>query len=276
MKLFAKVAIVGLGLIGGSIALGIKQKKLAGKIIGVSRRKRTLLLAKKYKAVDIAAQDLEVIRDADLVILATPIDIIIKLSKKISKIVRKDCIVTDVGSTKKKISGHLSKIFPNYIGSHPLAGSEKAGITHASPEIFKHSLCILTPGKNTKAVIVRKIKRLWKELGAKTVSLSPQEHDKIISFTSHLAHIVAFALTGTIPKKYLGLGASGLKDTTRIAASDSKLWTGILLTNQDNLAKAINLFERQLRMIKEAIKGGNAKELGLLLQQAQEKRKALK
>ena len=140
MKLFNKVAIVGVGLIGGSIALAIKKHRLAHEIIGVSRHTKSLLLAKKMGAIDRGSQDINIIKDADLVILATPVNTIINLAPKILKVIKRACIVSDVGSTKEQIVKILEKIFPNYIGSHPLAGSEKRGIINADPKIFKDSL----------------------------------------------------------------------------------------------------------------------------------------
>src|SRR3989338_7095736 len=156
MRLFNKVAIIGTGLIGGSMALAIKKKCLAHQIIGVSRHKNTLIWGKNSRVIDKGSQDLSIIADADLVVLATPVNTILKLAGIILKFIRKDSIVTDVGSTKKEIVSKLSKIFPNYVGSHPLAGSEKRGLVNASTDIFKNSLCILTPVKNTNPKALKK------------------------------------------------------------------------------------------------------------------------
>lgn len=272
MKLFNKVAIVGVGLIGGSIALAIKKKKLADEVIGVSRHKNTLLLAKKRGAIDKGSNNINIIKDADLVILATPVSTIIKLARPISKIIRRDCLVTDTGSTKQEIVSRLEKIFPNYVGSHPLAGSEKRGVIYASPNIFKNSLCILTPTKNTRPKVQNKIKRFWNRLSAKVVFVSCSNHDKILSFVSHLPHLVAFSLIDIIPKKYLGFASTGLRDTTRIAASDSKLWADIFLSNQKNILKTIELLQDNLWRIKSAIKKGDKKLLIKILNRAKSKR----
>lgn len=275
MKLFHKVAIVGTGLIGGSIALAIKNKHLANKVIGVSRHKKTLFLAKKTGAIDKGSQDIKIIKDADLVILATPVDTIINSARIISKIISSDCIVTDVGGTKQEVVSKLEKIFLHYVGSHPLAGSEKRGITNAYPEMFRGSLCILTPTKNTDKKALEKIQRLWKEIGAKVVFLTPQMHDKILSFISHLPHLAAFSLIGIIPKQYLKVASSGLKDTTRIAASDSQLWCDIFLSNRKNMVKAIELFQHRLSQIKLAIRRKDNRQLSKILKEAKEKRDSL-
>ncbi len=275
MKLFDKVAIVGTGLIGGSIGLGLKKNRLSNQIIGVSFHKKSIALAKKRGVIDIGSQDLKVIKDADLAILATPVNTILKLAPIIAKIIKKECIVIDVGSTKKEIVLKLEKIFPNYIGTHPLAGSEKRGILNARDDLFKNSLCLLTPTRNTSAFNRKKIEELWIHLGAKVFSLTPARHDEILSFISQLPHIAAFSLIGAIPKEFLNFASTGLKDTTRIAVSDSEIWADIFLTNQKNILKAIKVFETRLGLIKRAIKKRNQALLNRLLVDAKKKREIL-
>lgn len=275
MRLFNKVAILGTGLIGGSLALVMKKKGLARKIIGVSRHKKNLILAKKIGAIDKGSLKLNIIKGADLLVLATPVDVIMNSAKPISKIIGKDCLVIDVGSTKKEIVGRLNKFFPNYLGTHPLAGSEKRSIVYADPDIFKDSVCILTPTKNTKSKVLDKIKKLWSEAGAKVVSLTPEMHDKILSFTSHLPHLAAFSLMNAIPDKHLRFTATGLRDTTRIAGSDSALWTSVFLSNRNNLLDAISVLEKELSKIKLAILKNDRKSLGAILEKAKAKRSKL-
>lgn len=275
MKLFNKVAIVGVGLIGGSIGLAIKKRRLANEVIGVSRHKKTLLLAKKSGAIDRGSQDLNIIKDADLVILATPVSTIVNLAPSISKIINLNCIVTDTGSTKQEIVNKLEKTFPHYIGSHPLAGSEKRSIISASSFMFKDSLCILTPTKNTDAKALPKIKKLWSQLGARVSLLSPSTHDKILSLISHLPHVIAFSLIESIPKRYLKFASSGLKDTTRIALSDDKLWEDVFLSNQKNMLEAIEFFQKNLSQLKTAIQRKDRKLLSTILKEAKAKRETL-
>lgn len=275
MRLFNRVAIIGTGLIGGSIALAIKKNRLANEVIGVSRHKKSLLLAKRKGAIDRGSLSLGIIRDADLLILATPVNTIINLAPKISDIVGKDSIVTDVGSTKEEIVLRLEKIFPNYVGSHPLAGSEKRGIINAHPDLFKDSLCILTPTVNTNNRVLNKLKLLWNRIGARTVLFSPPLHDKVLSFVSHLPHIVAFSLIGIIPRQYLKFASTGLKDTTRIAASEAELWADILLSNRKNIVKTIELLEINMARIKSAIQKKNRKGLSLIIKKAKVKREIL-
>lgn len=275
MALFKKVAIIGVGLIGGSIAQAIKKKGLAKEIVGVSRHKKTLLLAKKYKAIDSGSQDLNIIRGADLVILATPVETIMNLAAKISPLIDKECIVSDVGSTKQKIVSRLERIFPRFIGTHPLVGSEKRGIVNAHSNTFKDSLCIFTLTSNTDKKALGKLKSLWISLGARLAFLDPKTHDKILSFVSHLAHLAALSLVATVPSRYLKFASTGLRDTTRIAASDSELWADIFLSNQKNIIRAVTDLQENLGKMKSAIDKNDRKLLIRILKEAKVKREIL-
>jgi len=275
MRLFNRVAIVGAGLIGGSLALAIKKKGLAKEIIGVTRHAETLSLAKKIKAIDRGSRDIRIVKDADLVVLAAPVEAIIRLGEEISRFLSPDCVVTDVGSTKQEIVDKLEKVFPCFIGSHPLAGSEKRTIVHARAGLFKNSLCILTPTKNTDKEALKKIKALWVAIGAKVIFLTPKTHDKVLSLVSHLPHIAAFSLIATLPRQYLKFASAGLKDTTRIAASDKEIWSDIFLSNPKHILESIDLFIANLSRIKSAINKKDKKSLTKILQEAKLKREAL-
>jgi len=275
MRLFRKVVIVGTGLIGGSIALAMKNGRLAEEIVGISRNKKNLLLAKKMGVIDEWAQDIGAVKEADLVILSVPVSVILEFAPVISRIIKEDCIVFDVGSTKEEIAKKLDKIFTHYIGAHPLAGSEKRGVAYSQAGIFKGSLCILTPTKKTNALTLAKIKKLWSCLGARVILMPSQAHDRILSFVSHLPHIAAFSLAGTAPEEYLKFASTGFKDTTRIAASDAYLWRDIFLSNQKNILKAISLFQKNLAKIKTAIEKRDKKSLERILEQASNIRKKL-
>lgn len=276
MKLFKKVAIVGTGLIGGSIGLAIKKKKLADRVVGMSRHKKNLLLAKQRGIIDSGSKNPDIIKGADLVIIALPVYAIMKFAPIISRIAGKDCIVTDVGSTKKEIVETLERLFPNYLGSHPLSGSEKRGAINAQSNLFEDTLCILTPTKNTKRHVLKKLERFWKILGAKVIFLSPESHDRALSFVSHLPHVAAFSLIESIPKKYLRFSPESLKDATRIAASDSELWADIFLSNRKNMLKTISLLQKKLSRIKHAINKKEKALLNKILKEAQIKRKNLR
>ncbi|MBM3249491.1 MAG: prephenate dehydrogenase [Candidatus Omnitrophica bacterium] len=275
MKLFKQVAIVGTGLVGGSLALAIKKKRLAGEVVGVSRHRRSIWLAKKRGAIDRGSQELDIIKDADLVVLSMPVGAIMELSPKIARIIKKDCLVTDVGSTKAAIVARLEKCFKNYLGSHPLAGSEKRGIANAGAGLFKDSLCILTPTGKTPKRVLRKMELFWQALGAKTSVIDPAAHDKALSFTSHLPHVAAFSLIDTVPSGFAKLSSTGLRDTTRIAASDSELWSEIFLSNAGALIRAIDGYIKNLRRTRSALKSRDKRALTRILARAKEKRTRL-
>lgn len=274
MKLFNKVAIIGTGLIGGSLALDIKRQGLALEVVGVSRKEKSIRLAKAMGAIDSGATALKVAKDADLVVLATSVDSIIALGKQLANILKKETIVTDVGSTKVKIVSELERLFPVFVGSHPLAGSEKKSIANAQAGLFKGSTCILTPTIRTDSKALHTIKKMWQKIGARVITMPPKQHDRILSFTSHLPHTVAFALINSIPSDYLNYSAAGLRDTTRIALSDSQLWTEVLLSNK-NMAHALGCLEVELRKLRKAIMTRNHKILQALLRKAQKKRENL-
>lgn len=275
MRLFRKAAVIGVGLIGGSIALAIKKKGLADEVVGVSRRKETITSALGLGAIDRGSQDIGIVRGADLVIFATPVSVILKSATAIAKIIDRGCIVTDVASTKEEVVRRLQRLFPGYVGAHPLAGSEKRGVVHADAGIFKGALCIFTPTNKTNPASMAKLKSLWAKFGTKVVCLAPDKHDKILSFSSHLPHTIAFTLINSVPPYALGFGASGLKDTTRIAASDSEVWGDILLSNRRNILKAIGAFQNNLNKIKSAVSRKDRASLNKILNSAKNKRIAI-
>ncbi len=275
MKIFDKVVIIGTGLIGGSIGLSLKKHRLAKRIVGLSRHRKNAALARKMGAVDIAGGSLAQVKDADLVILSTPVDTIVDFALKISSMIKKECIVIDVGSTKELIVSRLSKIIPNFIGCHPLAGSEKKGARNLQEDIFTKTVCVITPNRLTNQRALRKISCFWEKLGARVIKLSPGDHDRVLGFTSHLPHLAACALIDSVPHKYFVFSATGLKDTTRISASDADLWAQIFLSNRLHSLRALAVFQDKLSALKLALEKKHKKQLIKLLQHAREKREKL-
>ncbi|MFA5115362.1 MAG: prephenate dehydrogenase [Candidatus Omnitrophota bacterium] len=275
MRLFKEVAIIGPGLIGGSIALAIKEKKISLRVTAVSRHKKTIDLARKLKAIDSGSRSLSIVKSADLLILAVPVETILRLADALKGLLPQDCIVVDVGSSKKKIVAKLQRLFPFYIGAHPLAGSQNQGIKNARADMFKGSLCVLTPTARTKPVVLDKVSRMWKMFGARVALLSPKEHDRILAMVSHLPHCVSFALMAALPKGHLKYASSGLRDTTRIAGSDAGLWVDIFLSNRENMLKAIAVFQKKLEAVKKAIRSKDRAVLIRRLTQSNRKRRLL-
>lgn len=275
MKMFNKVVIFGTGLIGGSLGLALKRKHLVARITGLSRHKKNARKALKIGSIDRIGSSIDAVHDADLVILASPIDSIIDIALKIAKRLKKDCVVIDVGSTKENIVTNLGALIPNFVGCHPLAGSEKRGVSNARGNIFTGSICIITPTAETNKNTLRKIKLLWRKLGAQVVILTPKKHDQILAFTSHLPHAVAFSLMGSIPDKFLKLSSGGLKDTTRISDSNALLWSEIFLSNRKNLLASVSSFQVKLAALKFALKNKDMKRLRQILSAARKKREQL-
>ncbi len=271
--MFRRVTIIGLGLIGGSLAFAIKKEGLAKEVVGVSRRRSTIRRALARKIVDSATLDVKKgIKGSDLVILATSVLKIIDIARKISPYLSKSAILIDAGSTKKEIVNKIEKILPrggvSFIGSHPLAGSEKAGIEHINKRLFKGAYCILAKTKKTDAKALNKAKRFWRALGMKVEVMSPEKHDRLLSRISHLPHVTATALMNACGKKELRLAAGGLKDTTRIASSKPGLWKDIFITNRSNIANDIGLLKKELSKIESALKKKDTARLMSLLRKA--------
>ncbi len=256
-NIFKKVTIVGVGLMGGSLGLALKKHKLAREVIGLSYQQSSLVQALKIKAIDVGLTDTsKAIRGADLVVLATPVNTIIKLLTTIKPYLRRGCIVTDVGSIKGKIVEEAEKIllFPGFfVGSHPLAGSEKKGAMFADPDLFEGARCIMTPTAVTNQVAKEKVKYLWSKIGAKVNFMSTEEHDTALAHISHLPHLLAYGLMRSIPDQYLEYGSQGLKDTTRIASSTPQMWNDIFMANSKKVIKALDDLVRELGLFRKTI-----------------------
>ncbi|MDP8229612.1 MAG: prephenate dehydrogenase [Candidatus Gorgyraea atricola] len=277
--MFKRVTIIGLGLIGGSLGLAIKEKRLAKEVIGVSRRQTTIRQALSLGAVDRVTLDLEKgIKDSDLIILTAPVLTIIDIAGRIKGSIKKGAILTDAGSTKKDIVNKIEKILPasaNFVGSHPIAGSEHSGVAYADRDLFKGAYCMMTKTRRTDKKALNKVKRFWNKLDMKVEVMSPEKHDHIVSGLSHLPHAASVALSNSCAKKDLHLAAGGFKDTTRVAAGSPELWKDIFLTNRKNIIKDIRVLKRELSKIESALKNSNSSELLKLFKKAKDIRDSI-
>lgn len=278
MRRFNKITIIGVGLIGGSIGLAIKRKRLAGKVIGVFRHRSTMKKALKVKAVDIGMMDIrDGVRGADLIILATPVFSIPKMACEAAIYAKSGAIITDVGSTKAWVVAETEKRMRSFrpiffVGSHPMAGSEHAGVEFSRKDLLEGSPCIVTVTKNTNKHALKTVASFWKALGANVEIMNPVAHDRNVALISHLPHVVAFSLAGAIPEKSLRYAAEGFKDTTRVASSDPMLWAEIFLTNTSELAKACRNFENYFKKMRIAVSRKNLQNMIKLLKSAKAKR----
>lgn len=257
-----KVTIVGVGLLGGSLGLFLRKHRLAGQVTGLVRRKASIRESTRAGAVDTATTDPKrALRDAELVLLCTPLGRMLELAQTVFAHTAPGTIVSDVGSVKAPVVRALEpmarKAGARFIGAHPMAGSEKAGVAHARPDLFNGAVCVLTPTRHTCPEALAQLEVLWTAAGAVTVKMTPTEHDRLAAFGSHLPHAVAVALTravlGTHRRNQELLCATGFKDTTRVASSLPEMWCDILLDNAEHTTHAITAFIRHLQKLQQAI-----------------------
>ena len=282
---FKKITIIGVGLIGGSFALALKEKNPNFKIVGIDKQE-IIEKAIARSAIDEGTVNLEEgIKEADMVIIATPVKTIIDLLSKIDPFLKKGCLVTDTGSTKAKIVETANQVLSpdvHFIGGHPMAGSEKYGIDSANSHLFQEKTYILTPDKKSNLINMKKIFSLIKMINANILILDPLEHDKIVSAVSHLPQIIAVSLINAIGElalqgnnnNYFKAVGEGFKDMTRIASSPYKIWEDICETNQENIVKMIQGFRNYLGVIEDKLKS-NPRSLKEEFQKASKLRETL-
>jgi prephenate dehydrogenase len=253
---FKNITIIGVGLIGSSLALALKKNKYKYKITGVGRRKENLLKAKKLGIIDsYSTVYSKGVKDADLIVLASPVGQFEQIVKKIKHHIKKGAIVTDVGSVKATVIKKIKPLMPegvSFVGAHPIAGKESSGISAASAELFNDARCIITPDSSTDKKALKKIISLWNSIGVQTILMSPEKHDMIFAAVSHLPHVVAYALVNSIQKvdkNILHHGGRGLKDMTRIALSSTELWRDICSFNRDEILKTLREFSSSIARI---------------------------
>jgi prephenate dehydrogenase len=278
---FQKITIVGVGLLGGSLGLAIRQRRLARETAGFVRRTASLLDCEKASAVDYATTDLlAAVSNADLVILCTPLAQMRPLVLQMIPALKRGAIVTDVGSVKatvvKEVCGLIRKAGAHFIGSHPMAGAEKTGVSAARADLFTNAMCVVTPTKNSNTAALRKVEKFWQAIGGRTMRLTPQLHDQLVSHSSHLPHVVAATLVNRVLSsgrpEQANLCANGFRDTTRIASGSPEMWRDIALANRMNLAKSIGAFAAELSKFQKALQKGEAKSVTKFFETAKQRR----
>jgi len=279
MKDLKQITVIGLGLLGGSITLAVLRTFAGVKVVGYTHRTSTRRKARQLAvATEIVDNINKSVSDADLVILSTPICTFEQIFCEIAHSLPTGCIITDVGSTKVLPHRWAAKKLPknvHYVGSHPIAGSEQRGIEFARDDLFEQATCILTTTKNTNHKSVQTLKRFWSGLGCSVKLMKPAEHDRIFANISHLPHMVAMALINANNNEDLKFASKGFIDTSRIASGPANIWADVLLTNTDNITKAIDKTIAELEKTKKAIKTQNKKQIENLLKTARSKRSEL-
>jgi prephenate dehydrogenase len=282
--LFQKVTLAGVGLLGGSLGLALRQRNLAGRVTGLVRRAASIAECQQLGVVDTATRDpSEAVADADLVVLCTPIASMRALLEPMLPGLKPGAIVTDVGSVKGSVVREFEPIVAaaggHFIGSHPMAGAERTGPAAAHADLFSQAVCVITPTPRSSSVALSKVERLWRGLGSNPVQLNPEVHDELVSRSSHLPHVIASELANYVlsplhPPEQSLLCASGFRDTTRIASSSPEMWRDIVLANRDNLGRVLGVFIESLEEFQHALDTHDARSLERFFTQAKQRRDA--
>ena len=272
MKLFGKMTIIGVGLLGASLAKACKERDLVEEVVGYGRNRENLEKARALKIIDHCPADLaEAVKDADLIVLCTPVTTIIPLIQNMIAGIRPGALITDVGSVKEPIVKEAEKLVPKgvfFVGSHPIAGGENSGLEASTANLYQGAKCIVTPTDKTNNSALEKISALWQAVGMQIINLSAEEHDFVFGAVSHLPHIVVYALMNTLGslrtqdnREVTAFSGAGLKDITRIASSDPVMWRDICLSNRNHSLDLIDRFQNKLDEIRSTIEKGDGQAL---------------
>lgn len=273
--MFQRVCIMGVGLLGGSIGMALRARKLAREVVGHGRSSERLQKAIELGAIDLGYCDIaDAARHADLIVACGPVQEIAKQLASASPFMLPTGVMTDVGSTKETILDEVHRlgISQSFVGSHPMAGSDRTGVEHASADLFEGRVVIVTTDSPVDPNRLNRIESFWRSLGARVILMGPHEHDVAVASISHLPHLLAAALAEFTPEQWIDVAASGWASTTRVAAGDPELWRQIFEENRDCLVDTFRAFEERLKVWKNAIELGDTQQLLHLLSAAQTKR----
>lgn len=278
-KFEKRVVISGVGLIGGSIAAAIRKRSPSTEVVGVGRNEVRL-----QKALDAnlltsfcTTPTVETVHNS-IVVVCLPVQYITEDLRRFAKIASEDTVLTDAGSVKAAICHEIatdSTIAKRFVAAHPIAGGEQGGFEHSDADLFVNRNCVLTPNVATEGQNVSRVTAFWKSIGCQILTMSPEEHDRVLALTSHLPHIMAAVTTNVVGPQNLNLTGSGFRDTTRIAAGGPDLWTQILMNNSDSIIQAISEAEHQLSQYREALLCSNEQTVAELLRSASDCRRRL-
>jgi len=272
MKLFGKMTIIGVGLLGASLAKACKERGLVQEITGYGRNRENLEKARALKIIDHCPTSLaEAVKDADLIVLCTPVTTIVPLIQSMVTEIRPGALITDVGSVKDPVVKEAEKVVPEgmfFVGSHPIAGGENSGLEASTANLYQGAKCIVTPTEKTDKKALEKINALWQAVGMQIINLSTEEHDFVFGAVSHLPHIIVYALMNTLGalktqdnRAVTAFSGAGLKDITRIASSDPVMWRDICLSNRNHSLDLIDRFQNKLDEIRSTIEKGDGQAL---------------
>jgi cyclohexadieny/prephenate dehydrogenase len=284
--LFNQIALIGIGLIGSSLAHGIKRKQLANHISVTARSKKSLDKAVELGIADSVTLDqAEAVRDADLVIICSPIGAYPEIIKATAKSLKPGAIISDVGSVKQAVIRDLGPYIPkgvHLIPAHPVAGTEHSGPESGFPELFENRWCIITPPEETDGTSLKRLSQFWQALGANIEIMDPNHHDLVMAMTSHLPHLIAYTIVGTatdleksLTNEVIKFSAGGFRDFTRIAASDPTMWRDVFLNNRDAVLEMLQRFSEDITALQRAIRWGEGETLFNLFSRTQQVRRSV-
>ena len=269
--MFNKISIIGCGLIGSSILRAVEEKKLASKISVYDKSSKVIDYLKKNFSAEICNNISDVVKDSDLVVIASPLSSYKEILLSIHTSLKENVILTDTGSAKKEVNKIISNLNlknVNWIASHPIAGTEYSGPEAGFASLFKNRWCIISADKKVAEDKIKSLENFWSKLGSKTKRMTFEDHDYVLSLTSHLPHAVAYSIVKTAINKedkfkddVIQYSAGGLRDFTRIAASDPLMWKDIFFDNSENILKVLDNYSKNLNEIKDAIKNKDSKKL---------------
>ena len=269
--MFNKISIIGCGLIGSSILRAVEEKKLATKITAYDKSSKVIDYLKKNFSVEICSNISDAVKESDLVVIASPLSSYKEILLSIRTSLKENVILTDTGSAKKEVNKIISNLNlknVNWIASHPIAGTEYSGPEAGFASLFKNRWCIISADKKVAEDKIKSLENFWSKLGSKTKRMTFEDHDYVLSLTSHLPHAVAYSIVKTainnedkFKDDVIQYSAGGLRDFTRIAASDPLMWKDIFIDNSDNILKVLDNYSKNLNEIKEAIKNKDSKKL---------------
>lgn len=280
-----KVALIGVGLLGGSLGRALRKRGRAQEVVGFARRPETISACEQTGATDRTTMDLQdAVSEADIVVLSTPLGEMAAISRRMLPALASSAVVTDVGSVKASVVADLEALIASsgasFVGSHPMAGSEKSGVLAAQSDLFEAVVCVLTPTPRTQPAALAKVRALWEAVGARVLELSSEAHDVLVSRSSHLPHIVAtelanFVLTPDRPREQRDLCATGFKSTTRLASGSPEMWCDIALANRAALICALASYREGLADFQRMLEAGDGPALLKYFAQAKERRDSL-
>lgn len=280
---FEKVAVIGLGLIGGSLAAALRESGEVGEVFGVERDAESLRFALENGIADAGSSEIGPgVSGSEIVVVATYVDAIARVAGEVSGFVSPGTVVCDVGSVKAPVVREMEKGPGNirFVGAHPIAGKETSGVRESDPGLFSGKRCVVTPVESTCPEALLAVKTLFSLVGSEAVEMDPEAHDKVFSLVSHLPHAVAYSLVGAVAsgggeRDLFDLSGGSLADFTRIADSSPEMWAGIFIGNRDALLGAIRGFAGKLGEIEKAVASGNVENLAALLRKARDSKKSL-